>query len=336
MSGPLTGWCAPVAWIASLAYAAGLRLRETRLSGTLPWQAPRAVISVGNVSAGGTGKSPMVRWICDELRAMGRRPAIVLRGHRGGERSDEVLEHRAEMPGTPVAVGADRRAAIERLLRHDPTVDALVLDDAFQHRGVARDLDLVLVDALRPAIDGALLPLGWLREPAGALGRAGAVVVTRASGIDAALAACIAHHHGRPPVAWARHAWQGLRIAGQGSETAESVAWLRGREVRVVAGIGHPEAFVAQVEAAGARVVAVSRVADHQAYAPGFLARLAAGRPCDLVCTGKDWVKLAVEPVPQGMRVIRPVLQVGFEQGAEQLRALLRDALARGDSRAGR
>ena len=116
MSGPMPPLLRPFAWIASRIYAQGLRRHAAALQRSAPWSAPVPVISVGNVSAGGTGKSPMVRWICDELRRMGMHPAVVLRGHRGGESSDEVLEHRACRPQVPVAVGADRRASIERLL----------------------------------------------------------------------------------------------------------------------------------------------------------------------------------------------------------------------------
>ncbi|NBO46751.1 MAG: tetraacyldisaccharide 4'-kinase, partial [Actinobacteria bacterium] len=327
MSGPLPAWLAPVAWPASLAYGFGLRLREAALARGAAWQAPRAVISVGNVSAGGTGKSPMVRWLCAELRAMGRSPAVVMRGHRGGERSDEALEHRMEMPEVPVAVGADRRAAIDRLLANDPKVDALVLDDGFQHRRVARDLDLVLVDAMRPAIDGALLPLGWLREPASGLRRADAVVVTRAHGVDAALAARIERLHGRPPLAWSHHAWRGVRVRSGLHEARCGLEWFRGRRVAVWAGIGNRAAFVAQVREAGAQVVDEPHLADHEGYAPGTLSRLV--ERCrrldasDVVCTGKDWAKLEALDCPHGLRFAWPELHLAIDAGEGALRTLL-------------
>ena len=258
-----------------------------------------------------------------------------MRGHRGGEASDEVLEHRAELPTVPVAVGADRRASIERLLVERPSVDAIVLDDGFQHRRVARDLDLVLVDALRPAIDGSLLPLGWLREPASGLRRASAVVVTHARGIDPRIAALVEFHHGRLPVAWSDHAWSGLRVVvGDGAaELAVEPSWLEGRSVDVWAGIGNRDAFVAQVERLGARLRAAPRLADHHAYPPDCLARLAAAGGTDVVCTGKDWAKLSGLALPSGVRVIRPVLRLEFPVDGASLRALLVDGLARGDSR---
>ena len=340
MSGPLAPWLAPIAWPASVLYGLALHAREAMLAGVTPWQAPRPVISVGNVTAGGTGKSPMVRWLCERLRSMGRSPAVVMRGHRGGERSDEVLEHRMEMPGVPVVVGADRRQAIERLLAVEPGVDAIVLDDGFQHRRVARDLDLVLVDATRPAIDGALLPLGWLREPARALHRADAVVVTRATGVDEALAACIERHHGRVPIAWSNHAWAGLVVWEPSGEVRAPVDRLRGLRVAVWAGIGNRHAFVAQVRAGGAEVVQVPALADHAAYDAASVARLAAdcraAGATTVVCTAKDWVKIR-EIVPScGLAFARPELRLSMLAGEAALHARLAEALARGDSRRGR
>lgn len=340
MSGPLPPWLAPVAWPASLAYGLAVRARELSIAGARPWMPPRPVISVGNVSAGGTGKSPMVRWICEALRAQGRRPAIVIRGHRGGERSDEVLEHRSEMPEAPVAVGRDRRASIERLLARDASIDALVLDDGFQHRRVGRDLDLALVDASRPAIDGGLLPLGWLREPARALGRAHAVIVTRAGAVDDALVARIERHHGREPTAWSRHAWDGLRVGSGADESREALDWLRGRRVAVWAGIGNREAFLEQVGLSGAHIVDAPQLPDHAAYSISSLADLAArsraAGAAEVVCTAKDWVKLRTLPGPTGIRFARPCLRLDFLQGESALRAMLVDALARGDSRSTR
>jgi tetraacyldisaccharide 4'-kinase len=341
MSGPLPSFLRPVAWLASRIYARGVERHAAILERTSAWEAPCPVVSVGNVSAGGTGKSPMVRWICGELRAAGRSPAVVMRGHRGGESSDEALEHRAEMPETPVAVGAERRVAIERLRSTHGEVDALVLDDGFQHRQVARDLDLVLIDARRPAIDGALLPLGWLREPATSLRRASAVIVTRAERVDPALSSLIERLHGRPPLAWTRHAWSGLRVAGDAaSETDWTLDRLRGRSVAVWAGIGHPQAFVDQLTACGARVVDVPRLRDHQAFDARLVERLVVrargAGATEVVCTGKDWVKLRLLPLPSALTIVRPRLSIDFIEGRASLVRSLSDALARGDRRLGR
>ena len=335
MSGPMPRGLLPVTWPLSLAYGLGVRVHAAWAGA--PWSAPRPVISVGNISAGGTGKSPMVRWVCDTLVHAGRSPAIVMRGHGGGERSDEVLEHRASRPAVPVAVSADRRQAIERLLAERPQVDALVLDDGFQHRRVARDLNLVLVDAARPAIDGALLPAGWLREPAGGLRRADAVVVTRATRAAAGLEEQIRRLHGDPPMAWTDHVWAGLEIEAAGRDLREGLDWLRGRPVAVWAGIGHPEAFLDQLAGAGARVVHAPRLRDHQAYGGERVRRLLREARAEgaeaIVCTGKDWTKLVGTLPPDALPVARPELRLSFVRGEDALSQALRAALERGDAR---
>jgi tetraacyldisaccharide 4'-kinase len=174
-TGPLHQALAPLAHMAAFAYGLGVRARNSLWDANIrkPTSVGIPVISVGNVSVGGTGKTPFVRWCVEALQASGHHPVIALRGYgaRGGV-SDEAEEFRAMLPGVPVAVGADRVASIARARAADQRIDCAVLDDAFQHRQIARDLDIVLVDAGRPAINGALLPAGWLREPARALRRA--------------------------------------------------------------------------------------------------------------------------------------------------------------------
>ena len=337
MNGPLPAVLAPLAWPASLVYGAAVRLRNARLDRLGGWRAPMPVVSVGNITAGGTGKSPMVRWVIETLRAMGRSPAIATRGHRGGLVSDEVLEHREAMPGLPIAVGADRVAAIKALLRDGQAIDAIVLDDGFQHRAMARDLDLVLVDATRPGLDGALLPAGWLREPASNLRRASAVVVTRATRVDEALARRIESLHGRAPIAWTSHAWTGVRVHSGGADRAEPVAWLHGGRLAVWAGVGNPQALHAQVLQSGAKVVHAPALRDHHAYdiegVRALLEQASKAGADAVLCTPKDWVKVRGLLPASYLPVVRPELALTCLQGGEALRDALRGALDAGDSR---
>lgn len=337
MNGPLPAALAPITWPASLVYGAVVRRRNARFDRIGGWRAPRPVMSVGNLTAGGTGKSPMVRWVVETLRAMGRSPAVAMRGHRGGAMSDEVLEHRDAMPGLPIAVGADRVAAITALLHDAPTIDAIVLDDGFQHRAVARDLDLVLVDATRHGLDGGLLPAGWLREPAANLRRATAVVVTRATRVDDALARRIESLHGRAPIAWTSHGWTGMRVYDGGADRAEPVAWLHARRVAVWAGVGNPQPLHAQVRQSGAVVVHMPTLRDHHAYARDgvrTLLELAAKAGAEAVlCTPKDWVKVR-GLLPAGhLPVARPELALTCLHGGEALREAVRGAIDAGDAR---
>ena len=161
MSGPVPWLPAAVGVPLSWCYGAAVRLRNAWWAHRTPLEARVPVVSVGNLVVGGSGKSPMVRWIAERLAASGRHPAIALRGYRRSEdprlpAGDEAAEHARLLPGVPLAVGADRSAAIAALLARSPAVDVVVLDDGFQHRRLARRLDVVLVDATR-APGGALV-----------------------------------------------------------------------------------------------------------------------------------------------------------------------------------
>lgn len=297
-TGPLHQSLAPLAHMAAFAYGMGVRARNSLWDANIrkPTSVGIPVISVGNVSVGGTGKTPFVRWCVEALQASGHHPVIALRGYgaRDGV-SDEAEEFRAMLPGVPVAVGADRVASIARARAADPRVDCAVLDDAFQHRQIARDLDIVLVDAGRPAINGALLPAGWLREPARALRRASMVIVTRATCIDPILATQIERLHGAAPVAWTRHAWLRVERFGAGGRDMPLAA-LDGAHLVVATALARPEAFVADVAAHGGRIAGDFRFRDHHAFTARDVETIAArarAKGAAVICSGKDWAKLS-------------------------------------------
>jgi len=257
------------------------------------------VISVGNLTLGGTGKTPLVAWVAGRLLAAGRRPAIASRGYAAapGTLSDEAAELGIVLPGVPHVAHRDRvRAARGGLAAGG---DVIVLDDGFQHRRLRRDLDIVAIDATDPFGGGHLLPRGLLRESLAGLRRADVVVLTRSTSVDAARRAAIREavetaRGGRPPV-WAEsvHAPLGLR---SWSGTTRPLAELRGRRVLGFAAIGNPAAFRTTLEQAGAVVTSFVTFADHHAYSPADLRRLAdraAADRADLaVTTLKDLVKV--------------------------------------------
>jgi tetraacyldisaccharide 4'-kinase len=327
-AGPLPPWLAPLTVPASWGYGVVAWAHRA-------WDARRPAahagvrtISVGNVTVGGTGKTPFVRWCAAELAAAGHRPAIALRGYRAHDgASDEADEYRDLLPGVPLAVGGDRSASIARMRAANPQVDCVVLDDGFQHRRLARDLDIVLVDATRPGLGGRLLPAGWLREWPGVMRRADHVVITRARDVDEpALAALVEAMHGRPPIAWTRYDWTGLRVACEGEARNEPVEWLRGRSAVVAAAIGNPAAFLAQCRASGVRVHATEIRADHAAYDRVTVARIAAlARAAPepvVVLTGKDWVKAREHAAEHpGVRWAVPVVGLRFLAGEQPLRS---------------
>lgn len=337
-SGPLPAALAPLAIPLSWAYGAAVRsVSALRGCGIGVRRLPLPVISVGNVTVGGTGKSPFTAWTARELAAAGARPAIALRGYgaRDPDRGDEALEYRDTAPGIPVLAGADRHASVVAALARGEAIGSVVLDDGFQHRRLARDLDVVLVDATRPGLDGRLLPAGWLREPAASLARADAVVVTRASRFDPALAAAIRRFHGRDPIAWTDHRWTSLDVVSAGGTRREPVEWLRGRRAALVAGIGNPAAFVAAARAAGVDIASETIGRDHAPWAgPAGDAALATGvGPGLVVTTRKDWVKLTARPLPAGVEIAVPRLEIAFLEGEATLRARLADAARAGRPR---
>ncbi|MGP1347794.1 MAG: tetraacyldisaccharide 4'-kinase [Phycisphaerales bacterium] len=296
------------------------------------------VISVGNLSVGGTGKTPMVRTVVGWLRDAGHRPAIAMRGYRAHRGvSDEAAEYERELPGVPIAIGADRVASIERVRGRNgrDAFDCVVLDDGFQHRRVGRARDIVLLDATRFSLDERCLPAGWLREPVASLGRASLVVITRADRARgergwSALRDALRQRFPGLPVAACEHRWDGLTLAPEdASQRDVEVGWLRGRGVVIACGIGNPGALVGQVIACGGLVVEVVARGDHHGWSAsdarslsGLLER--AGDDAALLTTGKDWVKL--RDVVDGrtrQRVVVPKLSLRFIEGEQEARAMI-------------
>jgi tetraacyldisaccharide 4'-kinase len=285
-------------------YSSGI-LRSRRL--------PCPVVSIGNLTVGGTGKTPAVMLAAETLTGLGRRPAVVSRGY--GRRTsgvqivadtasirldpedggDEPFLLARRLPGVPVVVAANRwegaRLAIERF-----GVTAIVLDDGFQHRTIAKDLEIVMARADRPWGNGRLLPRGPLREPLSALARAHLVVATGAPPADDAgdVTRAVEQHAPGVPVATVTHVatecWAAARMA------PIPVNRLDGARVLAFAGIGYPAGFQSTLVHLGLDVTGLVGFGDHHWYGAHELEALA-GRArelgaCALVTTEKDWVKL--------------------------------------------
>jgi len=325
----------PLATAASVGYGVAIRARARRLEDGLALDCGLPVVSVGNITAGGTGKTPLTQWIVRALQAVGHSPMIALRGHKGAENADEVLEHRAGLPSIVLAVGANRAQRIASMRVNNSACDVVVLDDGFQHRQLRRDCDIVLIDSTRPALDDDLLPLGWLREPALSLRRATAVIVTRALKVDDDLSDQITKLHGQAPLAFCQHSWTGLEGIEDGA--VHEVSWLKRKRVAVWAGIGNPRAIVEQTESVAAAVVDVARLVDHASWNAPKVARLAqraeqAGADAILV-TPKDWIKIAPLGVKTALPLVRPRLAIEFLQGEHEVREQLARAIRVGQSR---
>lgn len=278
----------PFAAVSSLrraAYRIGL-LRTGRL--------PVPVVVVGNLSVGGTGKTPLVQALVRQLVDAGRRPGIVSRGYgRAADVVSEVLPGAdparsgdeplllARTTGLPVFVGRDRVAAARALLARHPACDLVVSDDGLQHYRLARDFEIAVVDATRRFGNGHLLPAGPLREPVSRLGSVDAIVVNG----DDELPELTRWAPG-VPVTRMRVTVSGFRPLGGAAHVVGPEA-LAGRLVHGVAGIGNPGRFFDQLRAAGLRV-REHAFPDHHAYRPADLA-FGSGEP--IIMTEKDAVK---------------------------------------------
>ncbi len=283
-------------------------------------QLPLPTVAIGNLTVGGSGKTPIAAWIARYFADQGHHPAILLRGVGG----DETVLHREMEPRAIVEPDPDRRAAAARA--RAAGADVLVLDDAFQRLDVARDLNICVVSAESAQAVGWPLPAGPWRERLSALDRADFLIVTRKRA-DAATARQLAETLAprvKGPVAIV--ALELAMLRGLVSGTERDVSWLAGRRVVAASAIADPAAFVAQIKRTGAQVQ-VATWKDHHQFRDEDIAWLAhAARRADhVVVTAKDAVKLRdrwPQSVPEPSVA---TLRLRFEAGE----STLREALAR-------
>lgn len=304
----------PLSWL----YKAGLAayLAPYRMGIRKRRRLPCRVVSVGNLTFGGTGKSPTVRAICAELMKRGLRPAVISRGHGGNmclegglvsdgakrfmepaDCGDEPALLADALAGVPVAIGKDRMKSGKLLIeRFDP--DVLVLDDGMQYWQLARDVEIALVSAVAPFGSGRVLPAGDLREPRAGLARADVVVVTGAEEVSAErvdeVVREISRRASKAEVFVARRE----ACAVVDAETGERmpVASLKGMNVVAVSGIARPDSFEKMLEGCGAVINARVRFGDHCGYTSAqveVVESAASGAKAEaVVVTAKDAVKL--------------------------------------------
>lgn len=317
---------------------------------------PCPVVSVGNLTVGGTGKTTTVRWLVRRLAGWGVRPAVLSYGYRaGGTRRNpdavhvvsgpEGVRERVEtsgdepqllarsLPGVPVLIGKKRVLSGDRACR-EFEVDACVLDDAFQYWRLRKDLEIVLMSGSNPFGYGRLLPRGMLRESPGALRRADAVVVTHASWITPEARGKLRNElHRRNPrlvIAEARHVPVALREHATGKkvplEELRTGRWL------AVSSLGQPESFERTLEELHAGEVFPARFRDHHPYTEddirGLRGRVESEKLTGVVTTEKDAVK--IPPAWFGSTRCR-VLEIDLEflSGQDDIESLLRARVAR-------
>jgi tetraacyldisaccharide 4'-kinase len=286
------------------------------------------VLSVGNLTLGGTGKTPMVQWIAEWFRNRGVRVSVVSRGYgaEAGAQNDEAVELEQRLPDVPHVQNPDRVAgaliAVEQL-----GCELVLLDDAFQHRRIARDLDMVLLDALEPFGFGHVFPRGTLREPPAGLRRAQVVVLSRSDHVPPTdreeIRRQVARH--APAAVWAAgiHAPQALQDhAGR----REPLASLVNLPVAAFCGVGNPAGFRRTLEICGYQVIAFREFADHYRYARADVESLVAWAEgldvAAVLCTHKDLVKLGIDRL--GNRPLWALtIAFQFQRGQQEVEARL-------------
>jgi tetraacyldisaccharide 4'-kinase len=287
------------------------------------------VISVGNITVGGTGKTPLVTWIVRRLREAGHRPAIVMRGYASVDpsKADEVVEYHEQLQEIDIVVGGDRYANINAYLAQGGQADCFVMDDGFQHRRLHRDLDIVVLDFLRDALEDQMLPAGWLREPIEGLKRADVLVVSHSPQKNPMYAEKVDALAGKEPIAWTTHHWTKLHLHHRHGKTAEGLDWLMGKKVAVRLGIGYPGPVIEALVRLGAKISLQLPAGDHQPFTDSEIEGLIqASKNVDaIVMTLKDWVK-AREIVDLAMLqcpVVVPNLVLEIVDGDKELESLI-------------
>ncbi len=324
-------------------YRFGVWWRNRRFDGdpssVIRVQAP--VISIGNITTGGTGKTPMVIFVAKFLRSRGLRTVIISRGYgqiennsttRAGQtdvalRNDEALELEHRLPGVPHLQSPDRvRIATRAINEFDARV--ILMDDGFQHRRLARDLDIVLIDALEPFGFGRLLPRGLLREPVSSLQRADAIIVTRADAAgDEVRSRLSANLKAIAPNAV--HAV--ARTVSSGWMQFDDVCSKDGRPgsgdtVFAFCAIGNPDAFRHSIEATGVRLAGLTVFPDHHVLTMAEFEQIARDaleqNATAIVCTYKDLVKARVNRIAL-LPLFALMIETEFVSGGEELDELI-------------
>ncbi len=331
---PLGSLLRAILWLLTPIYwlAVSLRALAYRWGWKKTVAADLAVISLGNLTTGGTGKSPLVIWLAEQLRDRGRRVCVLSRGYRGlapGE-NDESLELAARLPDVPQLIDPDRVASA-RIASEELEMEVALLDDGFQHRRLQRQLDLVLIDATQPFGYGYLLPRGLLREPKSSLRRADRLIITRAGQVTleqlTQLRRELERYRPATAIAVTTTAPVGL-IQADGRVRPWSE--LQGQTVLGFCGLGNPGAFFRTVEGLGCELKRQCSFADHHHYTESDLGKLSElGRGCRataLVCAHKDLVKIGRNELG-GIPLFAVLIEVQFLEGERELLAAVEAVL---------
>ena len=320
-SEPLDSIMKGILWVLSLIYSLVISFVDWMYKTGIEkvYKASLPVVSVGNITLGGTGKTPLVIFLADHLVSSGKKPAILTRGYGGDE--DRMLKD--ELAEVPVYVGGDRVKSAQKAKKKK--ADIIILDDGFQHRRIVRELNILLLDAVSIFGNGYLFPRGVLREPESAVKRADIFILTKTDRINMHRRSDVVSHLNRiapgKPVVLTRHRPSFLSDATGSSYAADSIC---GRRVCLVSGIADPDYFSFMAGSLGASVVARIDYIDHHRYRQADIDRMSEeARHHDvenIIVTRKDYVKikeLDISSIKEKLLILNITIDV--MQGKEDL-----------------
>lgn len=324
-------------------YAGAMRLRNLcfNLGIFASHSLCRPTISVGNITTGGTGKTPVVQWLAQSLATAGHKPAILLRGYKSTANgiSDEAaalqssLKSAADGP-IPVIADPDRIRGAFGALQEHPQISLFLLDDAMQHRRARRNFELVLIHAAEPFGYSHVLPRGMLREPLSGLGRADAFLITHAHEVPQIelekIETVLRQHNTDAPIYHCDHLVSGFRSTADERHPAE---YLAGKRFFAFCGIGSPMSFLHTLDKISPSRVGTKLFPDHHEYTAQDLTevvRLAQSNRAELlITTEKDWAKLSNSPYLKGAALPIFRAQLSLQFAIQQDRLLLDQIAAR-------
>lgn len=306
------------------------------------------VISVGNLAVGGTGKTPMVIWLARFLLEEGWRVGVVSRGYKGEETKkvlvvsdgrsilagsdisgDEPQLLARRLPGVPVLCSTKRalaaEAAVEQL-----QCEVVILDDGFQHRFIARNLDVVMLDSHYPFGDGSLFPRGILREQTTALRRAQVLALSRFDGSEQAEQSHKNLVGQWPDKTVVTAAYRATRLFDATTQRELPLSSVKNKRLAAFAGIGRPDDFFRTVRDLGADLVHTTALPDHHPLTVEFLASLveeaSAQQPEAWLTTEKDWVRLPSD-LPDSMELMILAVEINVDGDSSLLKAVVQESL---------
>jgi len=337
--------------ITAIGYSLAVRLRNFLYSKGLlkVYHVDSAVLCIGNITTGGTGKTPLVVWLYDlitknpKLKTQNYKCAILTRGYKARAQEnkdfkDEIAILAESCPEAEVIVNPDRVAgAAEAIDKYAAKV--LIMDDGFQHRRLARDIDIIAIDAIRPFGYGKMLPAGLLREPVSSLKRAGAVVITRCDQIaDAELDELERKLRAINPGMIISRSIHAPVYAKSTNDKEISIEELKVKKIFAFCGIGNPDAFLNTIRNLGVELAGSKIYDDHYHYTDACLTEIseqAEELGADLILTTqKDWTKVKSNFKSQISDYKSPPLfaylaiEIKFLAGEDKLTALIKDTLA--------